>query len=69
MYIKMFCLISTLFALSILHTNAYVNMDQLEKRFVELESTVKDLSNRLDKEELKVLTLSKQAQQTGINVK
>ena len=44
-------------------------MDQLEKRFVELESTVKDLSNRLDKEELKVLTLSKQAQQTGINVK
>ena len=69
MYIKMFCLISTLFALSILHTNAYVNMDQLEKRFVELESTVKYLSNRLDKEKQKVLTLSKQAQQTGIDVK
>ena len=69
MYIKMFCLISTLFAISILYTNAYVNMDQFEKRFVELESTVKYLSNRLDKEEQKVLTLSKQAQQTGIDVK
>ena len=69
MYIKMFCLISTLFALSILHANAYVGIDQFEKRFVELESTVKYLSNRLDKEELKVLTLSKQAQQTGIDVK
>ena len=69
MYIKMFCLISTLFALSILHTNAYVGIDQLEKRFFELESTVKYLSNRLDKEEMKVLTLSKQAQQTGIDVK
>ena len=69
MYIKMFCLISTLFALSILPTNAYVGIAQFEKRFVELESTVKYLSNRLDKEELKVLTLSKQAQQTGIDVK
>ena len=69
MYIKMFCLICTLFVLSILHTNAYVGIDQFEKRFVELESTVKYLSNRLDKEELKVLTLSKQAQQTGIDVK
>ena len=69
MYIKMVRLICTLFVLSIMHTNADVDTDQLEKRFVELESTVKDLSNRLDKEELKVLTLSKQAQQTGINVK
>ena len=55
--------------LSILQKNAYVGIDQFDKRFVELESTVKHLSNRLDKEELKVLTLSKQAQQTGIDVK
>ena len=60
MYIKIICLISTLFVISIMPTNGDVDVDQLKKQFIELESKVTFLTNRLDKEQLKVSNVSNQ---------
>ena len=60
MYVKMICLISTLLVISILPTNGDLDVDQLKKQFIELESKVTFLTNRLDKEQLKVSNVSNQ---------
>ena len=60
MYIKIICLFSTLFVISIIPTNGDVDVDQLKKQFIELESKVTFLTNRLDKEQLKVSNVSSQ---------
>ena len=56
----MICLISTLLVISIFPTNGDIDVDQLKKQFTELESKVTFLTNRLDKEQLKVSNVSNQ---------
>ena len=60
MYVKMICLIYTLFVISIMPANGDADVDQLKRQVVELESKFTYLSNRLDNEQLKASNLSNQ---------
>ena len=56
----MICIICIVCVLSVMPTIGNTDTNQLEKRVMQLESTVKYLSNHLDKEQLKASNVSYQ---------